>query len=455
MDNKEIENKLKLYKTDNCDLDLNKMKLELNQIFSSTNPLSLYMNFNNIKENFSSFMSCLSNTIVSWFNMWDWSKNLIMYIYKNSNYDKIWISITKNYLEQSKNFDINLFRLYEEKYLNNKNISFESSSEIALAIINNYSFNWKRRNIYEFVNLEIFEWEKLKINDILSKYLIYRWDFINMIDEILINLNEDDKNIFKKYINIEIIDRYFPEVRLIFYTHSSNNFLNKNEFTKINWKLSIKDTESEFSKHLNSQVIELFELKELILSLNKNVFSNFLMPVVYNLVSERLTVSKIDLDKMKYLLLNIFASNYSEYKKIFMFFNQLEIFLNYKKEYSYFDKIKVSFSLVILSFIILIISYFYLPIWIFLWWILLLWIKTYELLSPESYFRWQLNVWLKFFSILFISVSWYFWLQNMDNIKSDAQVLTDKIEVLWKLETKAVFEEWFKLIKTSLLEYRK
>ncbi|MEA3387162.1 MAG: hypothetical protein U9Q66_01975 [Patescibacteria group bacterium] len=53
MDNREIENKLKLYKTGNCDLDLNKMKLELNQIFSSSNPLSLYMNFTNIKENFS------------------------------------------------------------------------------------------------------------------------------------------------------------------------------------------------------------------------------------------------------------------------------------------------------------------------------------------------------------------------------------------------------------------
>jgi len=90
------------------------------------------------------------------------------------------------------------------------------------------------------------------------------------------------------------------------------------------------------------------------------------MPVVYNLVSERVSVSKTDLDKMKYLLLNIFASNYSEYKKIFMFFNQLEVFLNYKKEYSYFDKIKVSFSLVILSFVILLISYFYLPIGIFL-----------------------------------------------------------------------------------------
>ncbi|MEA3387164.1 MAG: hypothetical protein U9Q66_01985 [Patescibacteria group bacterium] len=55
-----------------------------------------------------------------------------------------------------------------------------------------------------------------------------------MIDDILIDLNDDDKKLFKKYINIEIIDRHFPEVRLIFYTHSSNIFLDKNEFTKIN-----------------------------------------------------------------------------------------------------------------------------------------------------------------------------------------------------------------------------
>jgi len=55
-----------------------------------------------------------------------------------------------------------------------------------------------------------------------------------MIDEILIDLNDDDKRLFKKYINIEIIDRHFEEVKLIFYTYSSNNFLDKNQFTKIN-----------------------------------------------------------------------------------------------------------------------------------------------------------------------------------------------------------------------------
>jgi len=64
-----------------------------------------------------------------------------MYIYKSSNYDKIWIELSMKYLDESRNFDINLFQLYEDKYLNNKNVSFKDCSEIALAVIKNYSFN--------------------------------------------------------------------------------------------------------------------------------------------------------------------------------------------------------------------------------------------------------------------------------------------------------------------------
>jgi hypothetical protein len=44
---------------------------------------------------------------------------------------------------------------------------------------------------------------------------------------------------------------------------------------------------------------------------------------------------------MKYLLLFIFSNNYSEYKKIYMFFNQLEVFLNYENKSRTLEKIQV------------------------------------------------------------------------------------------------------------------
>ena len=456
MDTRELENKLRTFKVWECNLNLDKVKIELNQIFTSSNPLSFYTNFTNIKDNFSSFMSCLSNTIVSWFSMWDKNQNLIMYIYKNSSYDKVWYDLTKEYLKQSKYFNNDIYNLYMKLSSNwSIELDFNKMSVIILAIIDSYSFNNDRIDLYNFVNLDCFEWVKIKLDDILKKYSIYRLDFNVLVNEILSDLNDDDRLIFKKYINIEIIDNYFPDVRLLFYPYSSNNFLDKNTFNRIHWRLRVKNIDSEFSKYMNSQIIELLELKEMILSLNKNVLSNFILPIVYNLLAEKLSIWKKDLDKMRYLLLNIFASNYSEYKQIFMFFNQLEVFLNYNKTYSYFDKIKVSFSLVIFVTVLLLISYFYLPIWIFLWAILLLGIKSYELLNPESYFRWQLNIWLKFFAIMFMSISWYYWLQNMDDIKSDAKVLTDKIEILWKLETHEVFKWWYDFIKANVLEIKK
>jgi hypothetical protein len=77
---------------------------------------------------------------------------------------------------------------------------------------------------------------------------------------------------------------------------------------------------------------EINDLKTIILEISNNVFSSFLLPVVYYIISEQLSIPKRDLYKMKYLLLYIFSSNYSEYKEIYLFFNQLEVFLSYDKK---------------------------------------------------------------------------------------------------------------------------
>jgi len=93
---------------------------------------------------------------------------------------------------------------------------------------------------------------------------------------------------------------------------------------------------SEKSKFIYQDYQELIDLKNLIIELQNNLFSFFLLPIIYYTISEKITFPKKDLYKLKYVLLFIFASNYSEYKKIYMFFNQLEIFLNYEEQSNVF-----------------------------------------------------------------------------------------------------------------------
>jgi len=65
---------------------------------------------------------------------------------------------------------------------------------------------------------------------------------------------------------------------------------------------------------------------------------------------------------MEYLLLFILSKNYSEYKKIYMFFNQLEVFINYESKSRVLEKIQVSFSIILAVFLFLVLAYLYMPI---------------------------------------------------------------------------------------------
>jgi hypothetical protein len=137
-----------------------------------------------------------------------------------------------------------------------------------------------------------------------------------------------------------------------------------------------------------------------------------------------------------------------------MFFNQLEIFLNYEQKSNVLWKIQVSFSIIILTFITLLFSYYYLPVWVFIWLFMLFTIKFHEIVYPNSYYNMKWNFGLKFFSIMFLCISSYFWFQNFEKIKQDGNEIVTKIEFLWKLQTSATFEKWYEFVKTSLFDVK-
>lgn len=535
-----------LFKNQNLwvNLDFNELKDELITLFKSPNPLHIYMNSQNIKDKFSWLLSALTLKLKEWFKLDSENQGtFIMTLYKQANYDKVWLEVTENYLRDSKNFDVlnyiyfvktlnkekqylakwllklykknsqeeitkflqkynakisfwfvknifDTFQIWEMKFdinlredfiehfiekiylqlpewerdifldnfilkIDKNNSDFSDISKIISKIIHSYTPNDKYNEILEIVSIEYFHDVKICVDDLIAKYGSMRSSFYVQINQVVSVLNQTDRSTFWKYIKREMIDKYYPEVRNIFYESSSNIFLDKQTFSLLSAELKVVPSISPESEYIKEEYKQINDLKEIILELSDNIFSFFLLPIIYYTISEKLSLRKKDLHKMKYLLLFIFSNNYSEYKKIYMFFNQLEIFLNYDNKYRIIEKIQISFSVILMVNLFLLLSYFYFPIWVFVWVSILALIKYFEVMHPNLFYKSKWNIGVKFFATVFLCVSTYFWFTNFDKVKNDTINLSKQVEVLWTLPSRDVIDWGFKYIKTNVLEFYK
>lgn len=99
-------------------MDFNELKDELITLFKSPNPFHIYMNSQNIKDKFSAILSSLTLKIKEGFKIDSENQGtFMMTLYKQANYDQVWLEVTENYLRDSKNFDV-LNYIYFVKILN-------------------------------------------------------------------------------------------------------------------------------------------------------------------------------------------------------------------------------------------------------------------------------------------------------------------------------------------------
>lgn len=334
-------------------------------------------------------------------------------------------------------------------------IDYEKWVKILQKVIDSYVTPDKIDRLNKTINNPEYSQIKTEVDDLILNYLTNRYNFYFDISTKIAHLPSIDRYSFWLYIKTNLINIYYKEIKYLFYDYSSNIFLNKEQYSNLKWNFKQIEIISPEAKYLFWELQELIELKNLILELNNNLFSFVLLPIVYILVSEKLSIPKKDLYKLKYLLLYIFSSNYSEYKNIYKFFNQLEIFLNYENSWSVIAKIQVSFSLFLLAWIWLFLSYHYLPIGVFIGILMLFLVKYTESMYPSFYFRQKWNIWFKFFAIMFLAVSSYFWFQNFDEVINKTKDLSSKVEVLWTLPTKNVLWESYEYLKASLFDLNK
>lgn len=361
---------------------------------------------------------------------------------------KKWCEIAQEFLD--------VFFVTKESF---RNILFEDAIPIIHRIFTLYPQK-KHEYMHIFDRYLPLQQVQSVLDDILDNFLEKKYTFYIEIKELLRDFHLEERKILWKYIHMRMIDRYFPEIKRLYYFYSIEVLYNKDIFSQLKWSLKSSvyfenDTSHELSpeaKSYQEDVMQIVDLKNIILTLYANIFSNFLLPVVYYTISEKITITKSDLWKMKYLILFIFAKDYSEYKRLFFFFNQLEVFLNFEEKNNVLEKIKVSFSYVLLAWCVIVGSYLFLPAWIFFGIFLLIMIKAFEIFHPDLFFRLRWNIGAKFFAYIFLGISWYYWIAHFDVTSQQFEAMKEQFEYFATYPTSKLGGHSLEYVKASIGE---
>lgn len=330
-------------------------------------------------------------------------------------------------------------------------------SDIARAYLKNVSP--KTKLIYEYLWSEENKHITLEIDKHIKDYLKNKKLFYKWVSSLLGWKNSIERWYFWSYVKTKMIDTYFSEVARLFYW-DKDACSNRNEWSNLRWNFEYnKNTEYDL------EIREILQFKKLILELNTNIFAPFLKPLVYSIVSEKLSITRKDLLKIRYLMTLVLSENYQEYKKIYNFFEDLETFMDYNDQsliWFNFWKIKIFMADILLWFAGLVWLYFYSPVWVF----------VSSLVLSISYIRnhffkfrnWiEWNLWVRPIATWVLVISSFYWITNLDTTKIDIAKLSSKIEKIWiyktdiatKVAIKKINESWIKQAVADVLQFKK
>lgn len=507
-------------------IDFEFLLKELQDILKSPSPFILYKKSNELKEKFWEFINKITKKVSSWFN--SQNKTLIVSIYQTVGYQKIWLYNLKNYLKDSKYFDLNLYfktavafdkeqqylakwllKLYKwetleelqkflhkfkskqpigkikeifnsfklkelkidakyldenaiERFLEQITISLDidkdlfisyfcvSIDEIKVGFTETYNIfsgitrfylkdvNIRDKHILDHINNQTNREIKLRLDNEIKKYYENKNDFYKNIVEILKDQNSTEKGYFWGYVKTEIINVYYKEITRLFYW-DKNACSNRNEWAVLKWNFD-EDNKTSYKDEIKS----ILAFKKLILNIDRSMISPFLKPIIYTIVSEKITITRKDLLKLRYLMTLIFSQNYVEYKKIYNFFEDLEAFLDFNLSSNRLininlKKLKIFTADLILTFIGLNFLYIYAPVWVFLGTVLLLgsfFVNQFK--TFKSGIEW--NFWTKTFATILLVISWFFWITNLDKTKVDVGNLMSQVQKIWIYNTEKAWQ---------------
>lgn len=506
------------------DFDIDLITKKIQEVLKSPSPLTLYKKSTELKDDFANFINYIVKKIAVWFNTQN--KDVIISMYYNAKYDKVWVENLKSYLDDLRYIDVLLYfqillilqkkhqyvakilikifkkerkeniAKFTNKYCPNLNLEdiykkygllwiknlewvidinsvdennaheflyeiyyrLEQSTEVlfylfnfsqdqitakfsdiysVFALVANHylnDINHKDRQILLYLQYKKNQPVIKSINLLIDNYLENKKSFYCDVEDILWNRVAWERIYFYLYIKTQLINKYYKEVKRLFYW-DKQVCSNRSEWSNLKWEFVL----SEKSQHFED-VREIISFKKLILELNNNSFAPFLKPFIYSIVSEKLSITRKELLKIRYLMTLILSQNYTEYKRIYNFFEDLETFMDYNIDSTFsrisfnFKKVKIFAADLLVWTLWLIWLYIYAPVWVFVWCLILALSYTREhFTSFKSWIEW--NLWIRTFATIMLVISSFYWITNLDSTKLDLAKLTNKVEKIGTYKT--------------------
>lgn len=471
-------------------IDLNWLLSDIKMLLTSRNPITFLTNLNSIKEKLSSFINNLWSILKFGFSLSD-SDSSVSQIYRELWVWELWKDLTKDFIMNSRYFSLKDFfhfaLIFNDKILSNKaflrkyDINPEDNNlENKLILVHNSLQNWSRKdfmsnfdfcidestdfakisastsyiidnyNFDDFDQIENFfekKWLKNLMIKIRAISNFFPWDkkyFLTEINDLISNNNLENRSyIVKKYALFCLINSHFSSIKNVFYLHATNCFRDRNEWSEM----------SISTQKLPKSMDYLNTFRDVILYLDSTIFSPILTPIVLFNLSQDLSISHKDMLKIQYIMLYFMPRNYREYKIIYKFFNDIEIFYLYDNK-SIFDIFKASFSLIILFWAFISFLYFYMPIWIFLPILILAFFKIYKSIFNSSYkLKW--NFWIELFSMLILVFSFYSMVSSWNFDFSSINLLVKNAEEIFLVSSTDFADISGEMLKASIFDILK
>ncbi|MDD3120530.1 MAG: hypothetical protein PHF46_03925 [Candidatus Gracilibacteria bacterium] len=285
-------------------------------------------------------------------------------------------------------------------------------------------FTIVEKYMYNDLNLKT----KNQIDIAIKNLSLNRANFYDDMKELIIPIAHSDERFFWSYIKTQIINNYYQSVYKLFYWNKEA-CKNRREWMMLKGDLILND-KNPFKKDIS----EILEFKKLILELNSNIVGPFLKPVIYSAVADQIKISEKDLGKGRYLITLVLSDNYEEYKIIYKFFKELEIFLSFDDEKFNFDKVKIFAADINIVVAFGFLLYFYSPIGVFTGYTILVLLFFYKVFFPFRYsLQWNFGV--KTFATVLLIFSSFFWLINLDQTRQDIATVTKHVEKIGVYKT--------------------
>ena len=317
------------------------------------------------------------------------------YIDENKSYlfmEKVFLLLRK---EEDRSEFLESFKIYMDNFNfvrseNWKQVLFQELIRIFWYITRNYiktdKLDGQKDMEYLNKNINI----KIALDQEIENYLQNKNSFYKNI-VIILTWEDIEKKTCWRYIRTQMINKYFPEAKKLFYWNCIAEFQNNRRI----WNSLAVDSEGIDDAYIK----KLCDFKNLIISIQSNVFWTFWKPIVYSLILDTLKVDKKGYDKMFFIMCFIVANNYWEYRQLYRFFNEIRIiywFDNNRNSYNIIWKINLSMSLLVLAFFIFWWLFTIAPFGLFVALLGLAIIYYLEYLSDNTISsRIKINLWLK------------------------------------------------------------